>query len=367
MKFKFAVPTTLFFEEECIQNHAEVMATVGKKAMIMTGKHSAKASGALDDVIKALDCYKTEYIIFDEVENNPSVECVFKASEIGKKEKIDYVIGIGGGSPIDAAKGVAVLVAEPDLDVLDLFKNEFKKVLPIVAVPTTAGTGSEVTPYSVLLRKDLQTKVSFGNNKTIPTYAFLDAKYTSTLSKAATISTAVDAFTHVFEGYVANRSTVLSDALALEGMSYFGKTIKALKDFNLTQEDREHLLYVSLLGGMVIAQAGVTIAHGMGYCYTYFKDVPHGKANGFIIQSYLKLLNEVREDKVKEALKVLGYSSVEAFIEELSLLIGKPPVLSEEEIEKYTQLTLLQKGSITNTPYPLDEVALKALWRSTNK
>ncbi len=364
MELKFTIPTTIFFEKECVSKHGELLAGIGEKAMIVTGKYSAKACGALDDVIKELVKYKTDYVIFDEIENNPSVESVSTAAAIAKAEGVSYVIGIGGGSPIDAAKAIAVLIANPEMEVLDLFKNDFEKVVPIIGIPTTAGTGSEVTPYSVLLRRDLQTKLSFGNEKTIPSYAFLDAKYTKTLDKNATISTAVDAFTHVLEGYLANRSTIMSDCLALEGMRSFGKSIRNLAKFELTEEDRENLLYVSLLGGLVITQAGVTIAHGMGYCYTYFKNIPHGKANGLIMREYLKLNSKVVGDKIEKVLEAVKCKSIDEFADLLYEMLGNAPSLTAAEIEQYTQLTMLQKGSINNTPYPTNEEVISSLWRN---
>ena len=271
MEFSFGIPTKIYFGKDCIAKNAGVLAAVGSKAMIVTGKHSAKASGALDDVTAVLEAEKKEYVIFDEIENNPSVETVAKAADIARAEKVDFVIGIGGGSPIDASKAIAVLAANTDMAVTDLFKNAFTKALPIVGVPTTAGTGSEATPYSVLLRKDMQTKVSFGTKDTYPVYAFVDAKYTYSLGKGSTISTAVDAFTHAFEGYLANRSTVISDSFATTAIKAFGKSMRKLARFELDEADRENLMLVSLLGGIIISQTGVTIAHGMGYCYTYFK------------------------------------------------------------------------------------------------
>lgn len=365
MNIKFQMPTTVFFEKECIKAHAKELASLGKKAMLVTGAHSAKACGALDDVIAALESQGIGYVWFNQIENNPSTESVDQAADLARREGVDYVIGIGGGSPIDAAKAVAVLVANKEMTALDLFKNDFKEVAPIVGIPTTAGTGSEVTPYSVLLRKDIQTKLSFGTSKTYPTYAFLDAKYTASLGKGSTISTAVDAFSHVLEGYLANRSTPLSDALALQGLSYFGKSLKALVSYTLTEEDRERLMYISLLGGMVIAQTGVTIAHGMGYCYTYFKDIPHGKANGLLMQVYLKLNEEVAGEKIKLALEALGCKSIDELTGYLHELLGDAPILTETEIEAYTELTMLQKGSISNTPYPLTKEVIKSLWTKT--
>lgn len=363
MNFKFLIPTHILFEKDCVLHHGEVFKSAGKKALIVTGKHSAKACGALDDVESSMRSQEVPYVIFDEIENNPSVETIDRAAQLARAEKVDYVVGIGGGSPIDAAKAIAVLVANPEMEVLDLFKNEFKKAAPIIGIPTTAGTGSEVTPYSVLLRHDLKTKVSFGTVDTFPQYALVDAKYTMTLSEKSTISTAVDAFTHVLEGYLANRSTPLSDTLALEGIGYFGKVIRRLAAYHLDELDREYLMYISLLGGMVIAQTGVTIAHGMGYCYTFFKEIPHGKANGLIMREYLKLNYSIRKEKIDKALELLQCHSIDELADLLHQMLGDAPKLSEEEIKRFTELTTLQQGSIKNTPYPLNESIISELWR----
>lgn len=362
MKFKFAIPTKIYFEKNCIVNNSDILTSMGKKAIIVTGKHSAKASGALDDVLDVLKKADIGYEIFSEIENNPSVETVEKAGKLAIDSAADFVIGIGGGSPLDASKAVAVLGANPDMCALDLFKNEFSRVLPIACIPTTAGTGSEATPYSVLLRNDIQTKVSFGNEKTYPSYAFVDAKYTYSLGKNSTISTAVDAFTHAFEGYLANRSSIISDCFALEALKAFGKTMHKLKDFSLDEEDRENLMLVSLLGGVIISQTGVTIAHGMGYCYTYFKDIPHGKANGMIMKEYMTLNYDAVKDKMDNAMSALGCSSTDELADILHEILGDAPHLTPEEVEKYTQLTLIQKGSIANTPYPINEEEIRKLW-----
>ena len=146
----------------------------------------------------------------------------------------------------------------------------------------------------------------------ITVYAFLDARYTLSLSKSFTISTAVDAFTHCLEGYMANRSTVLSDAIALSAITAFGKAIPSLGNEELTLEEREQLLYISMVGGVTIAQTGVTAPHGLGYCYTYFKDVPHGVANGYFMREYLKLHSEIRKEKVETAISALGFDNVDA-------------------------------------------------------
>ena len=152
--------------------------------------------------------------------------------------------------------------------------------------------------------------------------------------------------------------------MALEGIRSFGKSIRNLVKSELMEADRENLLYVSLLGGMVITQAGVTIAHGMGYCYTYFKNIPHGKANGLIMREYLKLNTKVVGDKVEKVLEALQCKSIDEFADLLYTMLGNAPSLTDAEIEHYTRLTKHQKGSISNTPYPIDEEVISSLWRN---
>ena len=366
MEFQFQVPTKIIFEKGCVKKHMEIFTYCGSRAAVITGKHSAKASGALDDVLDVLKHVGIAYEIYDYVENNPSVETVADISEKAKVFQADFVIGIGGGSQMDAAKAVAVLAAN-SFKVMHLFTNTFNKALPIVEIPLTSGTGSEVTPYSVLLRKDVETKVSFGNIHTYPVYALLDPDYTKSVSTKSTISTAVDAFTHVLEGYFANRSNVFSNMAALEGIKVFGECLSMLDGSEYTDEFREKMMYVSLLGGLTIAQTGVTLPHGMGYCYTYFKNIPHGIANGLFLREYMKMLEPTAGGKVRNALNILGFPSVDAFADRLETLIGKPPKLTEDEIEQYTGLAQLQKGSMANTPAEVSADVIRGIWEKQNQ
>ena len=366
MKYSFKMPVNVIQEKECVKNNINIFKQAGTKALIVTGRHSAKACGALDDVEFILNEASIDYEIFNEVENNPSLETVVKAADIAKKSNIDFIIGIGGGSPIDASKAIAVLAAN-DIEISDMFKNKFDKALNIIAVPTTSGTGSEATPYSVLLRKDLQTKVSFGNEYTFPKYALLDPKYTYSLNYDTTVNTAIDAFTHCIEGYLSNRSNSISDALALDAIRIFGEVLKDLSKKNITEDGREKLMYVSLIGGIVIANTGVTIAHGMGYCYTYFKDIPHGKANGLLMKNYLEYVYPERIEKVNKVLELLECRNIKEFADILEIMIGKAPKLTDKEIDQYTKLTLMQQGSMKNTARIVDENIIKMLWEKRNK
>lgn len=366
MDFQFNMPTRIIFGRSCVKKHVEVFTYCGSRAAIVTGKRSARASGALADVENMLKHAGIAYEVFDYVENNPSVETVADISEKAKAFRADFVVGIGGGSPMDAAKAVAVLAANT-FKAVNLFSNTFNKALPVIEIPLTSGTGSEVTPYSVLLRKDMETKVSFGNVHTYPAYALLDPDYTKSMSVRSTVSTAVDAFTHVLEGYLANRSGAFSSMMALEGIRVFGECLDGLKGPEYDDVLREKLMYVSLLGGLTIAQTGVTLPHGMGYCYTFFKGIPHGIANGLFLRAYLKLVKPEREEKIKDVLKLLHADSIDSLADKLELLTGRPPALTEGEIEKYTELAQIQKGSMANTPGGVTEEMIRSIWEKQNQ
>ncbi len=358
MQFKFHMPTKAYFGTGCIAQNSSELAELGSKAMIVTGGRSARESGALSDICSVLDEQHISYSVFDKVENNPSTDTVKEGGMAAKKAQVDFIVGIGGGSPLDAAKAVAVLAVN-DMEPTELFTNRFaNKPLPVVAIPTTAGTGSEVTPYSILTRSDLQTKVSFGNADTFPVIAFLDPRYTESQPLEVTINTAVDALSHCMEGYLGKRRTPASDILAQEGIRLFGQCLENLKSGKIVREDRENLLYASMLGGMVISHTGTTIVHGAGYNLTYFKGIPHGKANGFLMTEYLRFNYEYAAERIDHLLQLMNLDSIDAFGEAMTAMLGKAPVLDEEEIARYAVITMTQRSTATNIrPVEVSDIA----------
>ena len=139
--FRYFMPVDTYFGRDCIAEHKEVLKKLGKKAMIVTGRTSAKKNGSQKDVTDALEALDMQWVLFDEIGENPDVETVVRAAELAKKEAVDFVIGIGGGSPMDASKAIAVLTANPEADAEILFTDPSAKALPVVEIPTTAGTG----------------------------------------------------------------------------------------------------------------------------------------------------------------------------------------------------------------------------------
>ena len=140
---KYYIPTKVYQEIDAVKVHAEELAGYGSYALIVTGKYSARANGALADVEAALDAYGKKHVQYDGIEENPSVETVMKATEFGKRNGVDFVIAIGGGSPMDAAKAIAIMLANPEKDAEYLYESAaHTKALPVVTIPTTCGTGS---------------------------------------------------------------------------------------------------------------------------------------------------------------------------------------------------------------------------------
>ena len=155
---KLYMPTKVYNEKGCVRQHSQELAALGTKALLVTGKHSSRVNGSLQDVKDALNREQVSYVVFDGIEENPSVATVMRATALGLSEKVDFVIGIGGGSPMDASKAIALMIANPEKKADFLYetdaavKQAANKALTVAAVPTTAGTGSEVTPYAILTR-----------------------------------------------------------------------------------------------------------------------------------------------------------------------------------------------------------------------
>ncbi len=361
----FFMPTRIFIGQGCIQENGQLFDTLGTKALIVTGRESAKVNGSENDVRKALEKRNISYAIFDQVGSNPSVQTARRATEIGTRENADFVIGIGGGSAIDAAKVAAILTAN-DISDDALFSNSITKTaLPVVAVPTTAGTGSEVTQYAMMTNDKLQNKSFVISQDIFPKISFLDASYTETLPAPVAINTALDALSHVVESYLSVKTTETSSLLAREGMRILGECLPRLRSGSILDfEAREKLLYASMLGGIVISQTGTTAVHAMGYSLTYFRKIDHGRANGLLMHEYLKFLLPDFEEKVLTVITTLGLKKQDEFKALMDELLGEKEDISEEEIKKFSSISI--KGR--NIPFTLKttgQAVLKKMFRNS--
>ena len=351
---KFFMPTRVFSESECIAKHAAELSALGRHALIVTGKSSSKLNGSLDDVTAALSAHSVRYTIFDRVEENPSVETVMAARDTGLECGADFVIGIGGGSPLDAAKAVALMMKNSEKTWEFLYETSSASALPLAAVPTTCGTGSEVTGVAVLTRHDLKTKVS-AKHKIFPNIALIDGKYLLSAPQKIIANTAIDALAHLIESAVNTLADTYSDMTAFAGLrewagcrSYIeGKTV-------LTDEAAVKLMNASALAGMSIAQTGTTIPHSLSYMLTYEAGVPHGAAVGAFQGKYLKYADEQRRKAVLDAAGFSGTDELGNFISALA------PVEAEHELlERSAESVMKNAAKLALCPYRIDEKIMR--------
>ena len=351
---KFHMPTKILIGEECVTENAREL-ILGKRALIVTGKTSGEKSGALYDVVKILENEKIPYHVYDKIKNNPEINDMATGGRFANECGCDFIIAIGGGSPMDAAKAISVYATNvprenSDFELYDIFKGQYKnKPLPMVAIPTTAGTGSEVTPYSILTLHKEQTKKSFTCVDCFFKVAFLDGRYLQNLPLQVIRNTAVDAMCHLIEGYTNKKASMVSDALAQEGLVVFGKHLDKLVSGELTVGDYTELLWASTLGGIVISQTGTTIVHSMGYELTYFKDIPHGMANGYLVYEYLKRVDRKRMAK---CIYSLGLGSLEEFKEFLENVLPRVNNFAENDLEKWVDISIKARN-VASCPFPV--------------
>ncbi|MBQ8541626.1 MAG: iron-containing alcohol dehydrogenase [Clostridia bacterium] len=342
--FNYLMPTKVIVGENCVKENASEL-ILGSKCMIVTGRTSGAKSGALGDVTEVLKEKGIEYLVYDHIGNNPTIEECAEGGKVAKDFGADFLIGIGGGSPLDACKAIAVYAVN-DMDMYDIFEGKFtNKPLPMAAIPTTAGTGSETTPYSILTLHKINNKQSFAHPDVFYKVAFLDGRYTVKLPLQIARNTAIDAMSHLLEGFTDKKASMASDYIALEGLRIIGKYVDNLRNGNFNTQICTDLLWAASLGGIVISQTGTTIVHSMGYALTYNKDIPHGMANGLLLGEYLERTKAVLPEKIALAMNALGMS-LEAFKAFLKECLPCNAHFDEEELIKWSETAIKAKNAM---------------------
>lgn len=353
---KYRMPTRVCSESNCIANHSDDIAALGQHALIVTGHGSAKRNGSLDDMIAVLQENGQSYTIFDEIEENPSVETVMKARESGLRAKADFVIGIGGGSPMDAAKAIALMMNRPESDWQALYTAGGSPALPIIAVPTTCGTGSEVTGVSVLTRHDLKTKLSI-THKVFPDLALIDGKYICNAPRRIIVNTAVDALAHLIESCINTQADCFSDMSAFAGLRLWAECRPYIENtVSIDAEAAQRLMNASTLAGMSIAQTGTTIPHALSYMLTYRAGIPHGIAVGAFQANYLDFADNTRRTAV---LNAAGFSDTDAL---RTLIHDLTPMQADRSLlEESAESVLRNPAKLKLCPYSIDETLMRKL------
>ncbi len=365
VSWKFFEPTKFFFGEKALLENGKLMKELGKRALITTGRSSAR-NGSLEDLRKVLDEIGVEYEIYNEVGENPSFDMLRDARKRFENEKFDFIVGLGGGSPMDFAKAISVLLKNPHLNVSEIYDTEkYSEMIPVVAIPTTSGTGSEVTQYSVIT-DDEGNKRGFGTEFTFPTLSFIDPRYTVTMPERLTMSTGIDALCHAVEGYVSKRANPISKTLAFEAARLIKENLeKAMKNPD-DMDARSEMMYASTLAGIVIAQSGTTVNHAFGYPLSTFKGIRHGQATGIFLVETLKVMKEEAEREVSEILEIFGgIDGLEEFLRNVGVYDAKIEV-SEEELERWVGRTSKAKH-LAVTPGKFDEDTVRRVYENAIK
>lgn len=280
---------------------------LGKKALIVTGGCSAIKSGALHDLLACLEANQIEYQIYNKITQNPSTGSCREAGQLAGNIGADFLIGIGGGSPLDATKAAAIYAANEAMKQEDIYGDltNLKSPLPTVLLGTTAGTGSEVTGVSVLTNEEGRKKSASG-----PAFyaklAICDPKYTYSLPYKETVSTALDAFSHAMESYLSEKSNNLSELYALKAISLVWDGLVALFKKTTPPEEavREKLFIGSIFAGLAINITGTLFPHTLGYFLTEQKKIPHGRA----CTAFMPVLLEKYEKyALKKMMLLFGY------------------------------------------------------------
>lgn len=363
MQASFYLPVRVLFGRGVIEANAAHL-VIGKKAMIVTGRSSARASGALDDVTRVLNAAGVPFVLFDRITENPPILTCLEGGRLAAREGVDFVIGIGGGSPLDAAKAIAAYAANPTIAAEEIYDDEkrTKPTLPLVGIPTTAGTGSEVNPYSVLTLQDGTHKKTFKAADAWFRTAFVDPRYTESLSHKTTVSTALDAFAHALESYLSPKSTVFSEHAALFAAARIWDVLSQ-SPATFTPEMRDDLMAASCAAGMAISVTGTGFPHPMGYSLTLLDGVPHGRACAVFAADYIDYNEKTDEGKARIAAFAAAIGATPRVMK--ALLTGLADVslsFTEEEIAQRVELIKGAKNYV-NSPYVLSVEEMYDIYR----
>ena len=289
----------------------EVISRSFKKALVVTDKDLIKFN-VVEKVTALLDKAGLAYEIFDEVKANPSVDVIKKGVAKFKQSDADYLIAIGGGSPTDTSKAIGIIINNPEFeDVLSLegvapTKN---KCVPIIAVPTTAGTAAEVTINYVITDEANKRKFVCVDVHDIPVVAVVDPDMMSSMPKGLTAATGMDALTHAIEGYTTKAAWALTDALHLEAIRLIAKHLRGAVEN--TKEGREGMALGQYVAGMGFSNVGLGIVHSMAHPLSAYYDTPHGIANAVLLPYVLEFNAPATGEKFREIARAMGVKGVD--------------------------------------------------------
>ena len=323
----------------------EVKSRGFKKALIVTDADLVKFQ-VVKKVTDILDADKMAYEIFDKVKANPSVEVVQAGVEAFRKAGADYMIAIGGGSPQDTAKGIGIIINNPEFaDVVSLegvapTKN---KSVPVIAVATTAGTAAETTINYVITDEKKHRKFVCVDPHDIPVVAIVDPDMMSSMPKGLTAATGMDALTHAIEGYTTQAAWELADTLNLKAIELIAKNLR--KAVENDPDGREGMALGQYVTGMAFSNVGLGVVPGMAHPLSAFYDTPHGVANAVLLPYVMAFNAPYTGEKFREIARAMGIRNVDA--------------MSQEEYRQAAIDAVRQLSKDVGIPQTLREIGVK--------
>lgn len=389
-EFSFSVPQNITVGKGSLAKLPEVAKkSGGSHAFLMSGPHLAKM-GLVEKAAESLKVAGIAVDTFTEIEGNPSVETVDKATAAFKESGADFIVAFGGGSPMDVAKAVGV-TAKYGGSITE-YEGAHKvpgPIIPLIAIPTTAGTGSEVTAFSVITDHSRDYKLTVFSYEILPAYAILDAELLTTAPASVAAACGIDAFIHAEEAYISTAASPFSDAMAEKAMSLIGKNIRRFVANRGDIEAAEAMLVGSLFAGIAFSFARLGNVHAMSHPVSAFFDVPHGVANAVLLPviaeynaladhgRYLTIYNDISpvpayEEEFEplmlvDAIRELcGEIGIPANLTEAINNASKTGPVSAEEIESKIEamaVDAMKSGNIAVNPRSSRQCDIEMLYR----
>jgi alcohol dehydrogenase class IV len=372
--FDYYFPTRMIFGAGKFDILGEEVSALGKRAMIVSYANQSLA-GFVDRAVAMLKEHGVAAVVFDETEINPDRKIVNRGGELARKEKCDVIVGLGGGSPMDAAKAIAVVAVE-NTDIWKIFEGSpiTHAPLPMVAIPTTAGTGSEATQFAVISDHEAHRKEGFARRQFYPTLSILDPLLTIGLPAAITAATGMDVLTHGIEAYTCRAATPATDVYAIEAIRLSAQYLRQAVYFGQDLEARTNMLWANTLAGMAITQSDTSLAHVIGEAVGAVYDTPHGLSVALALPAVMefncvakiakyahitRLMGEDTDGMSEREAALISASTVRNLIIDLGLPRGLA-ALGVGDLTKVMEL-VNRPGMDVASPRPADSLAFENL------
>ena len=373
INFNYFLPVNIAFGSGKVLETGELTKPYGKKALIVTGRSSAKKSGLYDKVANSLSKAGIDHVLFDKVAQNPLTTTAMEGADFAKANGCDVVVAIGGGSIMDCAKAIAFLSIN-DGDINDYIYNRLQsdKALPLILIPTTCGTGSEGNGFAVLTNPENGDKKSLRCNAIVAKVSIVDPECMRTMPKHVLASVGFDALCHCMEAYTSKIAQPFTDALSLYAMELIaGNLVKVYKGEG-GKEAWEKITLASTIGGMVINTAGVTLAHGMEHPASGLKDIVHGQGLAALTPVIVEASHKGNHFKFAKIARIFGGVTAEDLAGKLRSLLKDIDLactlsdlgLSEEDIPWMAENCMkVSAASIQNNPVVFTQEEIAEIYR----